>query len=352
MAIFCIAIFSIELLAAIVLQLAKFRLPKSSKNNPIKAISFIIPFHNEAERILPLIQSINASQFTGKCEFIFVDDYSNDRTVQLLKEQLKVPFQAIQNKYKKGKKRAIHSGVLAATHDFIITWDADINFKPDYIQSLFEELKIADLIILPVKMTTKSFVSKLATIEFAFIETFNQGLAGFHNPIACNGANLGFRKAVFLELSESRTDYKTPSGDDMFLMWKMLEKNKNIVLYKNKALAVSTPAPSSFSAVIRQRQRWKGKMKSPIPMTFATVLPLMLQFLVVGASIATVLLAVDQPLFYLLFALKFLAEMVASWSFIKQHFSHVIVLLIHQIWYPLYAIFLVGIPLRKEERWS
>lgn len=348
MVIFSIAIFSIELLAAIILQLAKRRLPKVSKGDPIKAISFIIPFHNEQDRILPLIQSINASQFIGKCEFIFVDDYSTDATEQILKENLKIPYSCLKNEDKRGKKHAIHTGVLTAAHEFIITWDADIKFTPHYIQRLFD-LAMADLIILPVKMTTKSLASKLATIEFTFIETFNLGFAGLHKAIACNGANLGFRKSTFLELNNARADYNIPSGDDMFLMWAMQKEHKNISVFKNKALAVSTSAPPTFLNVFRQRQRWKGKMKSP--MNFATAIPLFLQFLVIISSAFTILLGIQNPVFFMLFGLKFLAELIATWSFVKQHFSHIFMLLIHQIWYPVYVLMLIGIPFSKEKRW-
>lgn len=348
MGILLIAIFGIELLTAILLQLAKFRLPKNAKNDRIKGISFIIPFHNEVDRILPLIESINNSEFNGNCAFIFVDDYSTDDTEQLLKNQLKVPYKCVKNGYKRGKKRAIESGVYAAEHEFIVTWDADINFEQDYIQNLFN-LPSSDLIILPVQMTSSTLAGKLACVEFTFIETFNQGLAGFHKPIACNGANLGFRKSVFLEMNKSRADYNIPSGDDMFLMWEMQKNSATIALYNNQNLTVSTPAPATFLAVIRQRQRWKGKVKSP--MNFGIVFPLMLQLLVIAASVATILLAVHQPLFYLFFLVKFVAELIASWLFIKQHFFHILVLLIHQIWYPIYAIALIGLPLGKEKRW-
>jgi glycosyltransferase involved in cell wall biosynthesis len=349
MEIFCIGVFSLELLVIFYLLIGKGRIPKLQDGDQITAISFVIPFHNEQDRILPLIQSINASDYSGKCEFIFVDDYSTDETVQILKNQLKVPYRLTKNQEKKGKKRAIHKGVTAAKYKFIITWDADINFKPNYIQNLFD-LPVADLIVLPVQMTSSTLAGKLASIEFSFIETFNLGFSGFRKPIACNGANLGFKKSAFLALRKVRTDYDIPSGDDLFLLWAMLKADKEISIYKNKSVAVSTEAPATFLAVIKQRKRWKGKMKSPV--NFETALPVILQFLVMMASGFTIILGLQQPQFFFLFLLKFLIELLASWSFIKQHYSHFFLLILHQVWYPLYAVVLVGIPFSKEKRWT
>tara|TARA_B110000046_G_C13011463_1_gene406837 strand:+ start:1763 stop:2815 length:1053 start_codon:yes stop_codon:yes gene_type:complete len=349
MEIFCIGVFSLELLAIFYLLIGKSRIPKLQDGDQIAAISFVIPFHNEQDRILPLIQAINASDYSGKCEFVFVDDYSTDDTVQILQDQIEVPYRFTKNQDKRGKKRAIHKGVMAAKYKFIITWDADINFKPDYIQNLFD-LPAADLIVFPVRMTSRKLAGKLASIEFSFIETFNLGFSGFRKPIACNGANLGFKKSTFLALSKLRTDYDIPSGDDLFLLWAMLKSEKEISIYKNKSFAVSTEAPATFLDVIKQRKRWKGKMKSPV--NFETALPVILRFLVMMASGFTIILGIQHPLFFLLFLLKFVIELMASWSFIRQQYSHFFLLILHQVWYPLYALVLVGIPFRKEERWT
>ncbi len=348
MEVFCITVFSVELLAAILMQFAKRRLPKTNGSSPIEAISFIIPFHNEQERILPLIESINASQFTGKCEFIFVDDYSTDETVNLITKHLKVPFTCISNQNDRGKKRAIKTGVVNAQYEFIVTWDADIKFKLDYIQNLFE-LAMADLVVLPVNMQSEILAGKLACIEFTFIETFNLGFSAFGKPIVCNGANLGFRKSAFLELNATRTDYNIPSGDDLFLLQAMLKHQKSVAVYKSGLFSVSTSAPTSFSAVIRQRQRWKGKIGSII--SFASSLPLLLNVLMLFATIFTVMLGIYNPVCFLLFGLKFIAEIIAAWSFIKRDKTHVLVLVIYQVWYPIYAI-LLSFNFGKEKRWS
>ena len=66
MEIFCIGVFSLELLAIFYLLIGKSRIPKSQDGDQIAAISFVIPFHNEQDRILPLIQvtiRVNASLF-------------------------------------------------------------------------------------------------------------------------------------------------------------------------------------------------------------------------------------------------------------------------------------------------
>lgn len=343
-----IGIFILQFLIALLLQLGKLKTIKPF-TRPAKSskITILIPFHNESKRILPLIQSLNGCKPAKNFEIIFINDHSTDDTVDFLMKKLKVPYQCVHNPFQKGKKFAIRYGVSIAPHAKIITWDADITVTPEYFDSI-ARLKFTDLMILPVLMTSQKWIGKLASIEFAFLQTLGFGMAGFGKPILGYGANLAFKKESFLEVDKERNDYDQASGDDLFLIQAMRGANKEIVTYSNKNLFVKTKAPNKLDKIIRQRQRWFSKMGSLFnSISFSALL--LLGFVQL-ASVVSIIGLFFQPLFLIPLTIKFCADGSASWSFIKKNPTHILVLLTHQFWYPVYLILLL-FPLPPESKW-
>ena len=98
----------------------------------------IIPFRNEEKRIECLLKSILASNELPK-EFIFVNDHSSDRSVDLIaKKLIGIPYRVLElPEDQEGKKRAIRYAIEQSSSDYILSYDADIEFNPNY----FSELK-------------------------------------------------------------------------------------------------------------------------------------------------------------------------------------------------------------------
>ncbi len=81
---------------------------------------------------------------------------------------------------------------------------------------------------------------------------------GFYN--LCNGANLAYTKAAFLEVDGFRQIDHIPSGDDMMLMHKMAKKFGDKIAYlKNKDSIVYTSTEKDFVTFWNQRVRWTSK---------------------------------------------------------------------------------------------
>ena len=346
--IFCIIVFGLQFLVAMLLQIGKRKTQVIQEGGQVSEITVIIPFHNEGKRISKLISSLNSAVFNPSFELIFVDDHSTDGTSKILADELKIPFTCIKNEDKKGKKYAIRSGVLKAKHDYIVTWDADISIPNEYFNAIGRLTK-ADLNILPIKMNGKNLLGKLSNVEFTFLETLGFGLAGFGQLVLCYGANLGFRKDAFLVVDETRTDYDTPSGDDLFLLRAMELNGKIIRASSHENVQVISPAASSFKELLQQRQRWFGKMGKLLKPR--SIFPLALLIAAQVAFVLCVVLSFVNPFFLVLLVIKFAAEMIASWSFVKQNGLHILVLLIHQFWYPVFCL-LLFFPIKKEDRWQ
>jgi len=96
-------------------------------------LSIIIPVFNEINTIEHIVDKINKLDDLNK-EIIIVDDYSNDGTTLLLKNNIhKKVKKIIYHKKNLGKGAAIKSGKKILTGDLVIIQDGDLEYDPkDY----------------------------------------------------------------------------------------------------------------------------------------------------------------------------------------------------------------------------
>jgi dolichol-phosphate mannosyltransferase len=110
-------------------------------------LAVIVPVHNEAENLRPLINEIRSAlcNLSGKGEIIYVDDGSSDDSVEELLEiqadypQLRI---LVHNKCC-GQSASIVTGVKAAQATIIATLDGDGQNDPADIPTLYSALKEA-----------------------------------------------------------------------------------------------------------------------------------------------------------------------------------------------------------------
>jgi hypothetical protein len=77
-----------------------------------------------------------------------------------------------------------------------------------------------------------------------------------------NGANLGFRKTAFLEVGGFDGNANIASGDDIFLLHKIINKfPQGVAFAKQKGAIIETIAQPSLNLFINQRIRWASKWK-------------------------------------------------------------------------------------------
>ena len=94
---------------------------------------------------------------------------------------------------------AINLGIASASHEVILTLDADVYFESDYLKSLTTLLLDSDCVILPVRLIApkNNVVQHLDALEFKSLQLATFGMAGIGLPILANGANFLFKKTGF-----------------------------------------------------------------------------------------------------------------------------------------------------------
>ncbi len=99
----------------------------------MQKVSIIIPVYNEKETIVQLLEKVEQADFSGlEKEIIMTDDCSNDGTTEILKK-LSSNYKVLFHEKNQGKGAAVRTAFKAASGDFIVIQDADLEYNPsDY----------------------------------------------------------------------------------------------------------------------------------------------------------------------------------------------------------------------------
>lgn len=226
-------------------------------------ISIVVACKNEKDTILTLIASLSQQSYQN-FELILVNDHSTDITRNIIKAaQAQYLNVKLIDAVGFGKKNALKEGILSAKSDFIITTDADCIPSYHWLESImtFQKRYPSDLLICPVGITDGyTIFSRLQAIEFVSLVGAAAGSAGFNSPILCNGANLAFKKSVWLACQNSLHN-EEQSGDDIFLL-ESVKKNKGTIRFlKSEAAFIRTKPSESINEFIKQRRRWTAKSR-------------------------------------------------------------------------------------------
>lgn len=111
----------------------------SKKINHKPLLSVVIPAYNEEKTIATVLKAVAASGIERQ-EVIVVDDGSTDATRQLLKKHASLIDRTILRTSNGGKGAALRDGIAAATGDFVIIQDADLEYDPQEFSRLLKPL--------------------------------------------------------------------------------------------------------------------------------------------------------------------------------------------------------------------
>ena len=140
-------------------------------------VSVLIPAYNEDATILEILRKVKAVTYTGvKFEVLVIDDGSNDRTIELLEANPDLFSQLIKMPQNGGKGAAVKAGLAAATGDYILFQDADLEYDPaDFAKMLYPVVEHqADVVmgsrfIAPQNMRVSYFWHKVGNYLITFI---------------------------------------------------------------------------------------------------------------------------------------------------------------------------------------
>ena len=225
--------------------------------------SILIPFRNEGDSLIELIENI-LPQLGTEDEIILINDHSENGLNQQLKEQFLSNKQILLlglGDGELGKKSALKTGFLQSKGEFIIQVDADVEVGPKWLIGIKQVPDSVDLGILPVTLTNVNHgFQRLEYSEFMSIVGVSGAMAARGKAAMANGANLLVRRNLMQKYFDHGSDKSISSGDDMFLLGLAKQLKSNIQYCFDSRIIVHAKGNQSFRDYLDQRIRWASKM--------------------------------------------------------------------------------------------
>jgi cellulose synthase/poly-beta-1,6-N-acetylglucosamine synthase-like glycosyltransferase len=259
---------------------------------PSTSFSIIIPARNEAKNIGILLDSIIAQDYPKSLwEVIVIDDFSTDDTASIIQKyaqeysniqlvELAVLLNGQQlNSY---KKKAIETGVALAKNEWILTTDADCIAGKDWLNMFNQYIQEKQPVLVgaPVAFTNDgSWLQTFQCLDFMALQGITAAAVSAGVHAMANGANLAYKKSVFLAVDGFKNIDNIASGDDMLLMNKIKNAYPSQMgyLYHPKAIIRTAPM-DTLNGFIQQRIRWASKTNKYKDVSVIVVLWIVLLF--------------------------------------------------------------------------
>jgi dolichol-phosphate mannosyltransferase len=167
-------------------------------NTPV--LSVVVPVRNEAPNIAPLIAEIRAGLATLPHEIVYVDDGSDDGTLDVLRAEAEAaPLTWRRHRVGCGQSAAIITGIRAAGAPWIATLDGDGQNDPADIARLFARAQAEPGLVLIAGHRTKRRDSRIKRAASRAANAIRARLLGDATPDTGCGLKV-FRRDAFLEL--------------------------------------------------------------------------------------------------------------------------------------------------------
>lgn len=257
--------------AFVVSGLIMDRRPRFEPPAELPAVSVLIPAYNEEARIGETLRAIYRQDYSGPIELVVVDDGSLDNTTAVAREAAADPerpenikVRVIPQQYNKGKSEALNRALRGASHDLVITVDADTwpyrhafrNLVTNHICSPKNTRATAGTVL--VRNSRKNTLTRLQEWDyFQGISVVKRIQSLYQGTMVAQGAFSIYDRGALEEIG----GWQDTVGEDIVLTW-ALNSHGYRVGYAENAF-VFTNVPETMGGYFRQRRRWaRGLMEA------------------------------------------------------------------------------------------
>jgi cellulose synthase/poly-beta-1,6-N-acetylglucosamine synthase-like glycosyltransferase len=314
-----------------------FNKVKSFERNDISpktAFTIVVPFRNEERDLGQLLESISQLNYPiSLIQIVMVDDFSKDNSVTIY-NRWRLNHEAVDTTLLENlvlsnspKKDALGRAIPIAKHDWIVTTDADCIVDKNWLLTLdnYIQAHTPEMIVGSVMYKTKNnWFHHFQQLDLMSLQGTTIGSFGIGKPFMCNGANFAYTKRFFTEIGGFGGISDKVSGDDVFLLQKAVNSNRDKIHYlKNNDSIVKTKPENDLFRLFMQRVRWAGKTtgySSSYGKTLAIIVLLMNVGLIAGFWFATCG-CIDWPLFLTVFLAKYIVDyilLIKSNSYLRK----------------------------------
>ena len=181
----------------------------------MKHLSIIIPTYNEQDNIKELIKRIHSNMTKNKIkyEIIIVDDFSEDRTLDIIRQlNGRYPLKVALKKGAKGKAQSLLEGFSKARYSSVAMIDADLQYPPELLYDMLVKMEKVDIMVANRVVQNIKWYRKLLSRIYA--KVFGKILLGL--PYDIQSGMKVFKKKILKKVDLN----PTPWGFDYEFLYK------------------------------------------------------------------------------------------------------------------------------------
>lgn len=325
---------------------------------PKTKFSIIVPFRNEEENLPKLLRSISLLNYPiDLFEVILVDDDSEEK---FLPPPFNFKITLIDNirTSNSPKKDAINTAIKQASHDWIITTDADCFVLKDWLKTIdnYIQKNNPKMVASGVFYKTQGMLlDAFQQLDLLSLQGTTIGSFGNKQAFMCNGANFCYRKTFFDALNGFEGNDSIASGDDVFLLQKAIQKDQSKIHFlKSASVIVQTQTEKNWKSLFHQRVRWASKTGNyssfySKQLGVSVLLMNLFWLIVVGSWLMR---QISLDFFILIIGLKFFVDFILLYqtsTFFKTRLQY---LLFCSLMYPFFCVLVAVYSLFGHYEWK
>lgn len=231
-------------------------------------VSIIVAARNEESVIEDCIISlVNLDYPKNKMEIILVNDRSEDRTGNIMREYQRnysfitvlnvVSQRRTESRNLRGKANALNQAIKNATGDIIFTTDADIRVKPTWAKELVSYYTENTGVVSSYSIISpKNFFGGIQSLDWLYLLTIACSSFGLNSPISCVGNNMSYRKKAYEEAG-GYENLKFSVTEDFLLLQTIRKKTKWSARFPLDEKVMNHTLPCfTLKELYRQKKRW------------------------------------------------------------------------------------------------
>ncbi|MGE5892621.1 MAG: glycosyltransferase [bacterium] len=237
--------------------------PQFEHDKPLPPITMLMAAYNEEENIRETLSSILSQSYPAAVELIVINDGSGDRTSQFVREAMAENRNSLHHirlidlPRNGGKARALNEGLKQATHDYIVTLDADsslfrnslFNLVNYMVHSPEDTAAVAGCVL--TRNSRQNWITKLQEWDyFHGIAVVKRIQSLYQGTLVAQGSFSILKKSMIEECG----GWKNTVGEDIVLTWGFHSKGYK-ARYAENAI-IFTVVPDTYRRFYRQRKRW------------------------------------------------------------------------------------------------
>ncbi|SVD07208.1 uncharacterized protein METZ01_LOCUS360062, partial [marine metagenome] len=201
-----------------------------SHHNPVitatPPISVVVAIRNGENVLSRLLLDLESQDYSGKMEFILVDDLSEDSTGNLIREKAskdkRFKFVSSTNgdSRLKYKKRALDAGIKMASNEWLLFTDADCRLQSTWVRGMVLHFRDdVDYVIGFSEINEgKKLVTRFQSLDYLMLMISARGSTKIGKAWASSGQNQAYRKSLFEKVDGfSKIADKMQGDDSLFL---------------------------------------------------------------------------------------------------------------------------------------